>query len=322
MSEINASTVLTASIFKAAGDPMRLEILRIMRCDSFGVLELCKLFSIQQPSMSHHLKVLANAGLVTTRREGNSIYYRRGIASDVESQKLLGAFFDIVDGNDVSAQLAENLEKVQLTRGEQAKAFFRDNAERFHEQQDLIASHRDYGCYVRDMLAVHPHRTWIEVGPGDGELLSELVQSFAKVVAIDTSTEMLAHSQARLAEEDRGKVDFCCKDTTAASAEGMQADVISCNMVLHHVPSPATMVAEMATMLASDGQLVITDLDQHDQDWARQSCGDLWLGFSPEQLDSWAEAAGLNPGRSEFLALRNGFRVQIREYLKDSQEIL
>ena len=64
---------------KASADPLRLNILRILGEGSFGVLELCELFEIKQSSMSHHLKILANAGLVTTRREGNSIFYRRSL---------------------------------------------------------------------------------------------------------------------------------------------------------------------------------------------------------------------------------------------------
>ena len=62
-----------AAFCKAIGDALRLDILRVLRNDSFGVLELAQIFAMRQSGMSHHLKVLANAGLVSTRREGNSI---------------------------------------------------------------------------------------------------------------------------------------------------------------------------------------------------------------------------------------------------------
>ena len=55
---------------RAAGDPLRLEILRSLARDSYGVLELCRIFGMRQPAMSHHLKVLAEAGLVYRRGEG------------------------------------------------------------------------------------------------------------------------------------------------------------------------------------------------------------------------------------------------------------
>ena len=71
------ATAALASLCKASADPLRLQVLRVLRKDSFGVSELCAIFDIRQPALSHHLKVLANAGLVATRREGNSIFYRR-----------------------------------------------------------------------------------------------------------------------------------------------------------------------------------------------------------------------------------------------------
>ncbi|MBT9530264.1 MAG: winged helix-turn-helix transcriptional regulator, partial [Pseudomonas sp.] len=55
-----------ASLCKAGGDPLRLNILRALANDSFGVLELAQIFATGQSGISHHLKVLAQAGLVAT----------------------------------------------------------------------------------------------------------------------------------------------------------------------------------------------------------------------------------------------------------------
>src|SRR5690554_654237 len=74
---------------KAAGEPLRLGILQLLRQGAFGVLELCQIFEVKQSGMSHHLKVLAQAGLVSTQREGNSIFYRRPLlAADRKSTRL------------------------------------------------------------------------------------------------------------------------------------------------------------------------------------------------------------------------------------------
>ena len=51
-----------AALNKAAGDPLRLEILRLLKTESLGVLELTSIFKTKQSGMSHHLKVLAKAG--------------------------------------------------------------------------------------------------------------------------------------------------------------------------------------------------------------------------------------------------------------------
>lgn len=80
MSE-SGSVEQLAALGKAYGDVLRLEILRVLSTDSFGVLELSSLFDMRQPAMSHHLKVLSQAGLVSTRKEGNTIFYRRALPS-------------------------------------------------------------------------------------------------------------------------------------------------------------------------------------------------------------------------------------------------
>ena len=61
-----------AAFLKAAGDPLRLEVLQVLGQNSFGVLELCEIMAMKQSGMSHHLKVLAQAGLVERRREGGT----------------------------------------------------------------------------------------------------------------------------------------------------------------------------------------------------------------------------------------------------------
>ena len=68
-----------AALCKAGGDALRLNVLRALASDSFGVLELAQIFAIGQSGMSHHLKVLTQAGLLATRREGNAVFYRRSL---------------------------------------------------------------------------------------------------------------------------------------------------------------------------------------------------------------------------------------------------
>jgi len=311
----NQNSLNIASALKAAGDPMRLEILKIMRRDSFGVLELCQIFDIQQPSMSHHLKVMSNAGLLESRREGNSIFYKRAQRSSSSEQRLLDQIFLLSDAEDISSELLAGVAQIQEARRQRSENFFRKNAERFHEQQDLIAGFSDYGDAIQDFLVRGSERTWMEIGPGVGELLKEACDDYGQTIALDISSEMLESSKNGLGR-DSNKVRFVLGDTLRALDEGLYADTISCSMVLHHVASPAAMIRDMAELLKAQGQLLLCDLDKHDQEWARESCGDLWLGFDPEEIGNWCMDAGLKQGREQYLALRNGFRVQIREFIK------
>ncbi len=66
-----------ASIAKALGDPVRLQLVDVLRkhAGKVCVCELVPLFGLSQPTVSHHLKVLREAGLVGAERQGLWAYY-------------------------------------------------------------------------------------------------------------------------------------------------------------------------------------------------------------------------------------------------------
>ena len=305
-----------ASLCKASADPLRLQVLRVLHEDSFGVSELCELFDIRQPALSHHLKVLANAGLVATRREGNSIFYRR---SELGQRAGLGvlqhSIFSALDQIALPEVLASRLQTLHRKREENSRDFFRVNAAKFRQQQDLIASYEQYADTVAEVLGNAPlqqHRIVLEVGPGDGAFLRELAPRFDRVIALDNAPEMLAKAQATTAEAGLTNIEVIGGDTNATELRHLQADCVVVNMVLHHTPEPARIVSDVANCLAPGGVVLITDLCRHDQAWARENCGDLWLGFDPQDLTNWAEDAGLVDVASVYLAQRNGFQIQVR----------
>src|SRR5262245_2255750 len=64
-------------IAKALADPRRFEILEhIAQQAEVGCRRLCGCFPVRQATISHHLKELASAGLVESRRDGQFVYYK------------------------------------------------------------------------------------------------------------------------------------------------------------------------------------------------------------------------------------------------------
>ncbi|AUM13294.1 metalloregulator ArsR/SmtB family transcription factor [Ketobacter alkanivorans] len=309
-----------AQLCKGTGDPLRLEVLRALKTDSFGVLELCDIFDTKQPAMSHHLKVLAKAGAVTTRREGNSIFYRRMLPDQNQPQgQLLNALFCAIDQIAISDDTRQRIEGIKQGREEAAREFFDRHAEQFREQQELIALFDQYADSVKDLLLqTNPHKGQqaLEIGPGEGAFLATLAGLFHQVTAIDISREMLEKADALRQQQQLDNVTLLQADTEAAIKQGIKVDRIICNMVLHHVPSPADVFEDCAQLLQPGGALIVADLCRHDQDWAKQSCGDLWLGFDPEELTDWAQDAGLESTESLYVGLRNGFQIQVRRFDK------
>lgn len=74
-----ASAVLLAQAFKALADPVRLRLLSIIASAPSGEVCACDLTAPvgkSQPTVSHHLRVLREAGLVASRKHGTWVHYR------------------------------------------------------------------------------------------------------------------------------------------------------------------------------------------------------------------------------------------------------
>jgi ArsR family transcriptional regulator len=256
-----------AAFCKATGDALRLDILRALRNDSFGVLELAQIFAMRQSGMSHHLKVLANAGLVSTRREGNSIFYRRSLPDTTSHWSQLHE--TLLCGLDVLPLGAELQPARQLA---------------------------------------------IEIGPGEGGFLPDLAARFERVIGLDNAPSMLERARQQCTDAGLDNVQCLLADALDPQCPVQPADCVVSNMVLHHMPAPAEAMKRFTRLLKPGGSLILTELCSHDQSWVRDTCGDLWLGFDQVDLSRWASDAGLMPGASLYIGLRNGFQIQVQQY--------
>ena len=316
-SRSTTDTSAITALCKAAGDPLRMQILKVLQQNAYGVLELCDVFDIRQSAMSHHLKILANASLVATRREGTSIFYRRNeLNPDPDLQSLQDSLFQTIDLAALDLDYINRLATINADRSAASVAFFNQNADRFEQNQDLIASWSDYGESIEEFLPRHTAglQSALEIGPGYGQFLNALGSIFVKVTALDNSEEMLEQSIERATVQELQNIVFVNGDTRQALKQGTKYDLVSLNMVLHHNPTPAEIISDCAKLLNENGVLIITDLCAHDQEWVRESCGDIWLGFEPEALTRWCESVGLKEGSSLYLTQRNGFRIQLRQF--------
>ena len=305
-------------LHKALADSLRLQILRLLKSESFGVLELCRILDIRQSALSHHLKVLFNANLVSTRREGNSIFYRRAFLSEEDCfSDIKKSVFESIEALPVSAAQHKKIKQIQLERAQLSLSFFNRNADKFREKQGLIVEHQHYASGLHDVisgLSLDDGAHVLEVGPGEGELLVELASKFTRLSALDNSKDMLERSRTAISEAGFTQVDFILGDTAVAKKQNVSSDLIIFNMVLHHISSPSKTFKDVAALLNPAGYLLVVDLCNHDQDWVRESCGDLWLGFDEGDLDHWASKAGLEIQQSSYLGLRNGFQIQMRTF--------
>ncbi len=79
----------TAVVGRALADPKRLCVLESLAEGELSVSDLAGRVACQVPNMSQHLAVLRSAGLVTTRREGSTVFYRLTDPRVLEAYQLL-----------------------------------------------------------------------------------------------------------------------------------------------------------------------------------------------------------------------------------------
>ncbi len=256
------TTEQLASFCKATADVLRLEIVQVLRNDSFGVLELAQIFAIRQSGMSHHLKILANAGLVCTRREGNSIFYRRSLPDATAPwRQLHEQLLQELDNLPLAAPLLQNISSIHGQRSEVSQQFFARFADGTPAQQDLIAH---FGLYreplltLIDSLELPSHALAIEIGPGEGGFLPDLASRFERVLALDNAPAMLERARQQCAEAQLDNVDCLLADALQPQLLPL-ADCLVCNMVLHHMPAPAEALQRFARLLKPGGSLVLTE---------------------------------------------------------------
>ncbi len=83
-----------AKVFKALGDPTRVKLLSLITTNADGEMCVCDLtepVGLSQPTVSHHMKVLVEAGLVTREQRGRWAYYQPVTGTLLEAAKTLAS---------------------------------------------------------------------------------------------------------------------------------------------------------------------------------------------------------------------------------------
>jgi ubiquinone/menaquinone biosynthesis C-methylase UbiE len=150
---------------------------------------------------------------------------------------------------------------------------------------------------VLDQALPQPWMRAADVGSGTGFLALRLAPLVAEVHCIDASPAMLEQARANLGEQRN--VHFHVADGATLPLEDGTMDLAVANMYLHHILEPIVALREMARqrmlarMLRPVGQLILTDMDQHHEEWMRAEMADVWLGFSRAQVQAWLQEVGL-----------------------------
>jgi ArsR family transcriptional regulator len=266
-------------------------MLRLLDRQELTVSELCSVLQLPQSTVSRHLKTLADADWVASRRDGTSRYYTAAVdGRDSAKAQIWDVTRAELAGGASIGQDDRRLAGVLARRSQTSREFFASAAGQWDRMRDELFG---AGVGLPALLALLP-RDWIvaDLGCGTGATVDVLAPHVGRVIGVDGSDEMLAAARQRTAA--RTNVELRAGSLESLPLDDDAVDAAILTLVLHHVPSPPVVLREAARVLRPDGRLLIIDMAPHDREEYRQQMGHVWLGFSEEQMRRWLTDAGFS----------------------------
>lgn len=299
-------------LYRALADESRLRLLALAEQDALTVGELAQLLGDSQPQVSRKASALRELGLLDARKEGTRTYLHTQASDDAVVQDALTEGRRLVQHDGSLAKVPF----VLAAREDAGRALFDDANDASAEPTDLPwPAHLQAAALMVEATAGSTDGKLdllVDVGCGDGAALCVLAPFFKRVLAVDRSRARLSVAARRLQQHGLSHVQLV--EASFDDAELLQrvdelggANVVFAGRILHHLSRPTLALQQASRMVRKDdGVLVVLDYDAHQDEQLRQEQGDVWLGFSQEQLASHLEAAGLHLTQSTPIAEGHG----------------
>jgi len=287
----DAATLVGA--LRAAGETTRLRLLALLAEGEHTVKDLTEILGQSQPRVSRHLKLLADAGLVTRNAEGAWAYYR---LADTDTAADLGRWLVArLDGDDPGRQRDRvQLEAIRAAQQAQAAAYFAKVADRWDELRQLHVPEEAVEAAIVAALEGRVVDLLIDLGTGTGRMLELLAGHYRRGIGIDASREMIAVARARLTAANIGHAQVRLGDIADLDGTAGRADLIVIHQVLHYFNDPGRAIAQARRALKPGGEMLVVDFAPHELEFLRAEHAHRRLGLSEAHMQGWARGAGLD----------------------------
>ncbi|HPQ41400.1 MAG TPA: metalloregulator ArsR/SmtB family transcription factor [bacterium] len=279
--------------YKALADETRLQIIGIMSMGEFSVQEITRILNMGQSRISRHLKILSDAGIAESRRDGARVFYRNDSMASGHLAKVMKQTIEWLKDSDEWEPLKTAVEEILEWRRSKSRSFFSEVGqdwpsilERFVEQ-DVFIRELSRNLEGIDVLA--------DLGCGPGHLIRHISETVPYIIGVDYSIRMLDLARNNLRDlVSRGHVDLRLGALEHLPMKDGEVDGVLVTLVLHHLAEPAAVFREFIRVIAPGGTVTIVDFKQHDHEHFRDEMADLWLGFDPRDLKNWLIETGFN----------------------------
>jgi len=299
-------------LFKAMSDPTRQRLVRVLSMHELSVTELVEVLDQPQSTISRHLKVLRESGLLADRRTGTTVRYATYPPNPVDTRTQSKRVHDNHNGFSGTAHVADlrdrlldwaaqveleeavrhRLEGVLHRQRNQDSDFFEVVGSRW-DQLRIEAFGESF--HLEALTTLLPTEwTVADIGTGTGYMLGILSPRFKKVIAVDPARAMLDAAHARPEVKRCDNVEFRQGALSELPIDDGEVDLIIASLVLHHIPEPTEALAELRRCLKDGGRFLMIEQVLHNNTAFHERMGDLWSGFPPDTLGEWVRIAGFS----------------------------
>ena len=297
----NLSRAHALSGLRAAGEATRLRILALLANSELNVKDLTQILGQSQPRISRHLKLMAEAGLITRFREGSWVFFR--LADTGSEAALAAAIVASLDAADpVFARDLARASAVKKAREDAAQSYFRDHAGEWDKIRALHVAESQVEAAVDEALGSGPFTLLVDLGTGTGRMLELFAPRAARALGFDLSRDMLGYARMKLERAGLAYAQARHGDLYNVPLPDGAADAVILHQVLHFLDNPAAAIAEAARLLKPGGKLLVVDFAPHELEFLREQSAHRRLGFAADQIKRWLKDAGLTVERQRDLA--------------------
>ncbi len=269
---------------KLLGDRTRLRLLALIREEELSVGELSEILGQRQSTVSSQLSRLREAGMILDRREGTRSYYRlRADQRDPLWEFISGS----VEEDPVLGRDRERMDQVLLAR-------------RGGSWLDQVAGSldrrwvpgRSFASLTFGLSLLLDLGVCLDMGSGDGALLSLLAPAAERLVCLDFHPRMVEMGRARTLEEGHPNVHFLRADMRHVPLEGGCMDTVLFLQSLQYAGDPEGVIREAGRLVRPGGKCLVVTLESHQDQRICEEYGHVWKGFDQDVLAGWMREAG------------------------------
>ncbi|MGA9573895.1 MAG: metalloregulator ArsR/SmtB family transcription factor [Lysobacterales bacterium] len=275
--------------FRLLSDSTRLRLLMLVDREELSVAELAAVTQLAQPRVSTHLAKLKEAGLVSDRREGVSVYYR--MAATIADPGL-NTLWDLLRSNTSDPLIQQDSERIpQVLNARGGNSNWADTVAGDMERH--YSPGRTWEVTTRTIVQLLELGDVLDVASGDGVLAELLAPRARSIQCLDISQRVVDAGRARLS--NCTNVRFATGDMHDLPVSDNTYDTVLLMHALTYTNDPQKVFNEASRVLRPGGHLLAATLRKHLHENAVVAYNHLNLGFTESQLQRFCKRSGLEP---------------------------